>query len=306
MVLKVEGVAKLKSLPCMQREGIMDKSLECRNPEFSKFGLKESDSARNFGNHSVYRWFDRFPVSSLATLKDMVNDGSRLHTHFRTFGVSSVGYPSEYCAVFYLGSTSKLRRYVLQRDYKSTGLSNGNLEVCNTPDKGDDLNETMFVGIINVSKKRKRRIPCLIRLQALDSCPLNIAQSFDVPSSSFVVESVRTVTDGEVNTPIESRVFEEPKLPEQVVESRPQVVADITNEQGDIGVSLFDLLKPEDALSCLSVSHNLVDNLVGLTLLYPLNQVVDDLEMLLCPAEFEKRAIERMHSKTIQRNRHIV
>ena len=284
----------------------MDKSLECRNPEFGEFGFKKSNSARNFRNHSVYRWFDRFPVSSLAALKDIFNGDFRLHTHLRTFGVTAIGYPSDYCAVFYLGATSKLRRHMLQRDYKSIRLSNSDPEVSNTTEKGDDLNKTMFVGIVNVSKKRKRRIPCLIRLQALDRCPLNIAQSFDVASGSFVVESIRTITDGEVNIPIESRVFEQPQLPKQVVECRPQVVANITDNQGDIGVKLFDLLKPEDTLSCLSVSHNLIDNSVGITLLYPLNQIISDLEMFLCSAEFEKRAIERMHSKTIQRNGHIV
>ncbi len=271
-----------------------------------EFGFKESNGARNFRNHSVYRWFDRFPISSLATLKDMVNDGFRLHAYFRTSGVSAVGYPGEYCAVFYLGATSNLRRYTLERDYKSIGLSNGNLEVCNTTDKGDDLNETMFVGIINISKMRKRRIPCLIRLQALNSYPLNITQISDVEVGALTCETSFTITDGEVNIPIGSRVFEEPKLPEQVVKRRPQIVADIANDQGDIGVSLYGLFKPEDALSCLSVSHNLVDNMVGLTLFYPLNQVVNDLEMIYCSAEFKKRAIEWVHSKTIQRNEHTV
>ena len=199
-----------------------------------------------------------------------------------------------------------MRRYLLERGYKSTGLSNGDFEVCNAPDKGDDLNKTMFIGIINVSKKRKRRIPCIVRLQALNSCPLNGTQFFDMSCGAFVVESDTTITNGEGNGFVERGVLEQPQLPKQMVEGRPQVITDVSNEQRNIGGYIFDLFKPEDTLSCLSVLYNLVDNLIGLTLLYPLNQVINDFEMILCSAEFEERSIKRMHSKTIQRNEYIV
>jgi hypothetical protein len=114
-------------------------------------------------------------------------------------------------------------------------------------------------------------------------------------NGSFVVESDRTITDGEIDFSIESRVFDEPELPQQMVKRRPEIVANIADKQGDVGVNLFGLHKPEDTLSSISITHNLIDNLVGVTLLHTLNQAISDLEMFLCSAEFEERAIQRVH-----------
>ena len=160
----------------------------------------------------------------------------------------------------------------------------------------------MFIGIINISEKRQRTIPCLIRLQKLDCCPLSIGQSFNgilanVPAS-ILFEKTFVIPDGEFDVLGKQRVLKKPKLPKQIVKGRPQVVANIANEQGKRGRDVFRLLKPEQALSCLSLSYKVSDDLIGLTLEEPLHQVINDLEVLICSAEFEKRAIQRVHNLT--------
>ncbi len=251
---------------------------------------------RNLRNHGSKRRFKFFPIGSLAALEDIVKDNVRLHTHLRAPCVTVVGYPSEYCAVFYLGTTDYLSRNVLLcgQHERACRLVDCDTNLPNTTVNSDDLNKTVFVGVINVSEKGQRSLPCLVRLQPLNICPLNATQAIKVPGA-ITSETVFTVGDGEIDIPIESGVLEEVELPEQVVERRPQIVTYITNEQGEIGVNLLNLLQPEDALSCISVLHKLSDDSVRLALMHPLNQVVNDLEVIFCSAEFEERAIERMH-----------
>ncbi len=286
----------------------MNNSFKFRSPEFGEFRFKQNDGTRNFRKHSIDRVINNLSVCSLATLKSEVDTGIRLHAHIRATTETIEGYPSEYCAVFYLGIADSFNRDLgWQRNFKQSisGIS-GDTDFFDITNEGNNLDKPMFVGVINISEKGQCSIPCLIRLQALNSCPLNIAQSFDVSSGAFVVESDRTITDGEVNIPIESRVFEEPKLPDQKVECGTQVVAGISDEQRKLGRDVFKLLKPEHALSCITISYKLINDSVGLTIQEPLHQVIYDLEMLICPAEFEKRAIKWMHIKTIQQNKRIV
>ena len=51
-------------------------------------------------------------------------------------------------------------------------------------------------------------------------------------------------------------------------------------------------------LSCIPLSYNVVIDPVGLTLYKLLHQVINTLEVFVCSAEFEKRAIERVHLLT--------
>ena len=279
----------------------MDKSLKIRHSEFSKFRLKESNGTINFKEHRIKRDVNKLPVGSLATLKRKFDSGIRLHVHLRARTETIEGYPSEYCATFYLGMVDSLKTYLPRdRNFNPSLCSVGsNTDSLDITYKENNLNETMFVGVVNISEKGQRSVPCLIRLQALNNCPLNVSQSSysifaDVPGN-ICFEETFTIPDGEFDVLSKQRVPEKPKLPEKVVKRRPQVIADITNEQGKFGGDVFQLLKPEQALSCLSLSYKVVDDSIGLTLQEPLHQVINDLEMVVSSAEFEKRAIERMH-----------
>ncbi len=279
----------------------MDKSLEHRHSKTGKLRLKERDGTKSFKQHSIERNVNKLSVCGLTTLKRVFDSGTRLHCHLRATTETIEGYPREYCAVFYLGIIDSLN----QQSTRHRDLNQSSSRVSNDTDSfdfshlNDDLDKAMFIGVINVSEERQRRIPCLIRLQALDSCPLDIGQSVfgtlsDV-AGGISFEETFFIPDGEFDVSSEQRLSEKPKLPNQMVKRRPQVVADIANEQGKAGWDVFNLLKPEQALSCLSLSYKVIDDSIGLTLQEPLHQAIDDLEMFVCSVDFEKRAIERMH-----------
>lgn len=279
----------------------MDKSLKVKRSQVRKLWLKERDGTKSFTQHSVDGDVNKLSVCSLATFKSKFNSDFRLHVHLSAPTKTIEGYPTQYCAVFYPSIVDSSNQYLFRhRDFEqSLSRVSGNSDALDITHEENNLNKSMFIGVINVSEKRQRTIPCLIRLQTLNSCPLNIGQSFDgiladVKGSIFFEETF-FIPDGEFDVLGKQGILEKPKLPEQVVKRRPQVIADIANEQGKFGRDVFQLLKPEQALSCLSLSYKVTDDSIGLTLQEPLHQVINDLEMFVSSAEFEERAIERVH-----------
>ena len=278
-----------------------------RSAKTSKFGFEEGNSARCFRKHSVDRFINNLSVRSLATLKNEVYGGIRLHAHLRATTETIEGYPSEYCAVSYLSVVDSLNQDLAwQRDFKqSTSGISGDTEFFDITNEGDNLDKSMFVRSINISEKRQRRVPCLIRLQTLDDCSLIVSQTNLIASNALgffetdilwtsLLEIRFRVTDGEVDELVKSGILKNPELPEQMVKRGTQVVAGISNEHRKLCRDVFKLLKLEHAL----FSYNIVTDSVGLTLQKPLHQVINDLEMFICPAEFEKRAIQRVHNST--------
>jgi hypothetical protein len=83
-----------------------------------------------------------------------------------------------------------------------------------------------------------------------------------------------------------------------MIKRRTEVVAGISNEQWKLYRDVFKSLKTEHSLSCIPLSYNVVIDPVGLTLYKLLHQVINTLEVFVCSAEFEKRAIERVHLLT--------
>jgi len=282
-----------------------------RSAKTRKFGFEEGNSARCFRKHSIDRFINNLSVRSPATLKSEAYGGIRLHAYLRATTETIEGYPSEYCAVFYLSVVNCLNRdLVWQRDFKqSTSSIGGDPEFLDITNEGDNLDKSMFVGIINVSEKGQRRVPCLIRLQTLDDCPLIVSQTNPIASnalgcygadipSTIALESTFIITDREVDRLVKSGILENPELPEQMVKRGTQVVAGISNEHRKLCRDVFKLLKPEHALSCITISYNIVTDSVGLTFQKLLHQVINDLKVFICSAEFEKRAIQRVHNST--------
>jgi hypothetical protein len=280
----------------------MDKSFELRNSKLSEISLKKGDRSGDLKKHGIDRVFNNLTVRSLASLKNEVDKGMRLHAHISTTTETVEGYPCDFCAVFYfnIGQNFLNGENGWHGDFEQGGIIvNCDFEAVNISRMIDDWDEAMFVGIINITKKRQCRILCPIRLQALNVCPLGISQPVDsvfpdvLGGISF--EKVFRIPDRELDIFSEGRVFEQPELPEQMVESRPEVVANISNEQRKFRRDGFKLLKPEHAISCLSVSFDTISNSVGLSINKPLHQFVYSIDMISCSADFEKRAIKRMH-----------
>lgn len=249
-----------------------------------------------FRQHTIDSKFDNLSVRSFATIKGEFNSGLRFHVHLGSATKTIEGYPCQYCAVFYLGAFDNINPYLFRQGGFNQGISciSGHLEGLNITNKENNLDETMFIGIINIPEKRQRSIPCLIRLQALDSCPLNICQSADIFGGLFFEETI-TIPNREFDVFSEQRVFDDIELPKQVIKRRSHIVTGIANKQGKFRRNGFSLLKPEQALSCLSLSYKFSDGSIRLTLQEPLHQVIDDLEVFVSSAEFEENTIERMH-----------
>jgi len=275
--------------------------------KISKFGFEEGNSARRFRKHSVDRFIDNLPVRSLGTLKNEVYGGIRLHAHLRATTETIEWYPSEYCAVSYLSVMDYLDGDLgWQRDLKqSTSSISGDTEFLEIANSGDNLHNSMFIGITNISEKRQRRVPGVVRLQTLDDCALIVSQDNAIASNAFGLsrtdiswtsrfERTFTVTDREGDALVKSGVLENPELPEQMVKRRTQVVAGISNEHRKLCRDVFKLLKPEHAF----FFYNIVTDSVGLTLQKRLHQVINDLEVFIRSAEFEKRAIQRVHKRS--------
>jgi len=198
-----------------------------RSAKTSKFGFEEGNSAGCFRKHSVDRFINNLSVSSLATLKSEVYGSMRLNTHLCATTESIEWYPSEYCAVLYLSVVDSLNRDLAwQRDFEqSTSSISGDTEFFDITNEKDNLGKSMFVGIINISEKRQGRVPCLIRLQTLDDCPLIVSQTNHITSTAFglygtdilwttTLESTFTITDREVDRLVKSGILENPELPE--------------------------------------------------------------------------------------------
>jgi len=148
----------------------MKDSFEGRNSEFNKLRFKKSNSTIHFRKHSDKRVIDNLSVRSLASLKREFDDATRLHLHIRTTTEIIDGYSIEYCIVFYFNIIDCLNRDMVgQRDLKpGVGSISGEAETIDFTSESNNLDESMFIGTINISEKRQRRIPCLIWLQTLN------------------------------------------------------------------------------------------------------------------------------------------
>ena len=198
-----------------------------RSAKTSEFRFEEGNSARCFSKHSVDRFINNLPVCSLGTLKNEVYGGIGLHAHLHATTETIEGYPSEYCAVFYLSVVDYLNGDLAwRRDFKqSTSSISGDTEFLDIAHTGDNLHNSMFIGTTDISEKRQCRIPCLIRLKTLDDCLLIVSQTNPIASNALGLfgtdtswtsrfERTFTVIDREVDALVKSGILENPELPE--------------------------------------------------------------------------------------------
>ncbi len=299
---------KMVSIPLVYKGRILKESFKTRNSEAKELRFKKKDDALHFGKHSNNRIINNLSIRSITSFESELNNAPRVHLHIRTTTEIVDGYSIEYCVIFYFGIMDCLNgnligQWNLEQSIGSICLDT---KAINVSFEENNLDESMFIGSINISEKRQRRIPCLIRLQELNECPLVLGQTeFTGPQSSsssgsdipwtITFKDTFTITDGEINSFVETGVLDDPELPEQMVKCRTQVIANISDDKNGINGNFFPFLEPEHMLSLIVIDFNSVDNLIWVTFKKPLNQVIQNLEMISCSAEFEKRAIQRVH-----------
>ena len=233
-----------------------------RSAKAGKFGFEEGNGARRFGKHSVDRLMDNLSISSAATFKGEIYGATGLYSQLRTTTENIERYPCQYCSIFYPGVVDSLNRdFAWQRDFKqSSTCICSETEICDITNEEDNLNESMFIGVIDISEERQGRVACTIWLQTANDCPLIVGETDAIapntPGSSGsdiawtgLFESTFRVTDWERDRLIKGRILENPELPEQMVKRRTQVVAGVSDEQWKICGDGFKLLKTEHSFS---------------------------------------------------------
>jgi hypothetical protein len=280
-------------------------SLESGDSKIGKYWFKLCNNTANLIKHFMGRGTNRLSVSTLAALKDVLKIDCCVHLHLRAHAETGSGKPCEYCAIFYLGAAvhSQRRNARMRHFNEGVSLAVSNHDTAAIGGYADDLHKAVLVTVVDAAQDRQCAIPCLVRLLVLDQCALTIREgdrdSAHLPganvSGRLASEVVCIVTDGEIDRLGECRALDEPKLPDQVVQYRAQIITEVSQEQREVRRQVPVLLDADSVLSCISLSYFTLDNTIGTVLLEPLDQLVDDFEVLFCPAQLEVGSVQRVH-----------
>jgi len=146
----------------------------------------------------------------------------------------------------------------------------------------------------------------LVRLKPLNQCPvfrlhtLNEYSLIIIEVRDFLVaptakpNGVASEEDGELSPAVRVCGSQQGKLPDNPVLGRTEVMAEFSDNETPIRVSLTQNLCPCDIPSrfLFSIDHDSV----GFTLKEPLDRLVERIEVLNCTPDFESRALERVHT----------
>ena len=184
------------------------------------------------------------------------------------------------------------------RFQKMNGVLSRGLRYCELP---------VFVGVGEVSNQL-RPVASFIRLQPLDSCDMFIAQTFKIPTMP-TPEDIFAILDRKLSFLLNRAGIKACELIDQIIECRTQIVNDFSNEDfddvGNLGEFYFEC---SDDISRFieGLWLAIYNNAICYSLTQTFNQTIQIRQVFACPSNPLISAIEWVHSKTIQRNGHIV
>ena len=143
---------------------------------------------------------------------------------------------------------------------------------------GGDGKQAVFIDSIDVLQDEEQVVPSVVRLCPLDQRSLPIWQPADI-AGAVSLEEFTGFLDGEDNVPIESWVYIQPELPEQVFEGRLEVVTDVSQDERDAGGQGFPVRDICDYVARLAFTYNPKTDLIGLSSSEPLHNTVQGSEM---------------------------
>jgi len=192
-----------------------------------------------------------------------------------------------------------------------------------TQSRSQDSDETMFVGIVKLLKKKKRvtptLIPSLVWLKRLELCqetPVDINHvSIDEPtiltrpmsetsSMFFTISCPCSLADRKLSTRV-GVITDTPQLPCQQVESRPEIVSNLSYNHSPFIRECGAIINPNVPATNFSIELG-QDDSVAIVFEKILSNILQGYELAVYPSDFSSWPIKLMHSKTIQRNEHIV
>ena len=143
---------------------------------------------------------------------------------------------------------------------------------------GCDRKQAVFIESLDLLQDEEKVISSVVRLCPLDQRSLPIWQPADI-AGAVSLEEFTGFLDGEDNVPIESWVYIQPELPEQVFEGRLEVVTDVSQEERDAGGQGFPVRDICDYVARLAFTYNPKTDLIGLSSSEPLHNTVQGSEM---------------------------
>lgn len=238
---------------------------------------------------------NRLTVTSLS--KDYLSRKIELHLHVTLKPGLLKLDPElvEFCAVFeYAPSTVKATAAEVEV-FKGLDSKDGASDV-----KDRCLNESVFVGVVQLMQKPKRvsfsPVVSVIRLKPLQYCNVFALQAIaDVKSVSvpITVEPTTLVSfassaldeDRETMLHLGLQSRKKDELKEDVVQCRPEVMGDLSNDYSPLGLRECDDFRENDKLSCFRISID--DESFSLECLEPINRIIESIDLFVCNREFE-------------------
>jgi len=141
--------------------------------------------------------------------------------------------------------------------------------------------------------------PCHIRLQAFDDSTgsLRYVPKNTIEFSPSIAVGVSVVTNGELDTLRFNRdftsTFDEGKLPEQVIQTRPKIIQEITSQKPKAQVGRFCHLQHNDIPLILSIEVG--DGNTWLARIKNFQGLVESLQMFCRPIKLQPYVIARNH-----------
>ena len=249
--------------------------------------FKHGDDAFNMREDVRKRRQECHSLNGRTSLAELYVEGEiRVHLHMCVAARLDEGEIGDWCAVF------EARPCVDIHVLRHESLHVTESKPLETQDGADRLDDSVFVGVVNVLEQPQevgfRLIPSTIRLQPFDECFLTRRKVLD-ESPPIVPILITSGKDGKGRSVVGSGGLKERQLPNDLVESRAQVVGDVPDDDAPLLRRGCVNLSPQNALVCISVIVR--ENSVGVSLKEPLNLFLKGFEVHIRPTNLEPGSV---------------
>jgi hypothetical protein len=152
------------------------------------------------------------------------------------------------------------------------------------------VEETVLVGVGGFHQDGEgatdRSVPSKVRLHVLDACPMRTLDAAQDLVDSVTRRGAFRV-DGELVSTVRLGSVEDDELPDEVVESRPQVVDDFAEDDRPLGICALPDIDALDAPVALALK--LWRNEVRLSVDVGPDRGIESVKQLVCPLEPKAR-----------------
>jgi hypothetical protein len=196
------------------------------------------------------------------------------------------------CALFYslAGRHHQCRRFLSRLFDEDFGA---NLYPFEVSSGREHTNEAVFISVIKLPQDRKQVVPSLVWLRPLEKCFQFSRQPANVLGTGGLLEGSFGFKDGKVNVPVKGRIADNVEVPQQMVEGRAEIIADIADDEAKVGGDWASVSNVDDTVSSITLSYFTLDKVVGLGIVEPLEGDLKCCEVVIRSPELLERAMHR-------------